>query len=190
MEIQEPNSNKTNDNVLQKPNKKSVKIVCFSVNTSVANIFFAILSISGQVGMKVSLPLWIDSTLLTRSERLSNGSRTNASNQTNPNGDSEAYIPEVDAYFVLSFSTILFFVIMGISLLFIWVFQPNQLGKTERNFPHSQLILPGFFNALNGFFIVFASSGTRTAPYLQAILSNIMIPLIIGLRFVWLAQNS
>jgi hypothetical protein len=31
---------------------------------------------------------------------------------------------------------------------------------------------------------VFASSGSRTAPYLQAILGNVMIPFIIVLRWV------
>jgi hypothetical protein len=92
------------------------------------------------------------------------------------------YKPQVDAYFVLSFGSIAFVVTFGTALLFIRLFQPHQLGDTERTFPHLQLFLSGFLNALTGVFIVFASSGRRTAPYLQAILGNAIIPLVIALR--------
>ena len=174
-----------NDTIAQTPQKNVVKIAGFAVHPTIANIFFAFLSITGQVGMKVTLPLWVDSTILTDSER-----QSNYANQTiaprylsNETGKTDAYQPEVDAYFVLSFGVIGFFVIIiGPAMLFIRLFRPHLIGETERNFPHSQIFLAGFFNALNGVFIVFASSGTRTAPSLQAILGNIMIPLIIALR--------
>ncbi|CAB3996560.1 Hypothetical predicted protein [Paramuricea clavata] len=183
MELEEPNSN-----VPQKPKGKAVTIACLQVNLTIANVFFAFLSIAGQVGMKVTLPLWIDSTILTPSGRHSSydiqaNATGNLSNPTNSStGDIGMYKPEVDAYFVLSFGIIACFTIFGAGLLFIRLFQPHQLGETERTFPHLQFFLAGFFNALNGVFIVFASSGRRTAPYLQAILSNVMIPLIIALR--------
>ena len=179
-EEQQPDGNTSNTT-----EKKGVKIAGFAISLTAANVFFAFLSITGQVGMKVTIPLWVDSTILRRFESdLHRPNQTtvvqNFSNETEEN---EAYRPEVDAYFVLSFGLIVFFaIIIGPALLFIRVFRPHLLGETERNFPHSQMFLAGFFNALNGVFIVFASSGTRTPPSLQAILSNIMIPLIIALR--------
>jgi hypothetical protein len=183
MELEQPNSN-----VSHESKRKAVKVICFEVNLTIANVFFAFLSIAGLVGMKVTLPLWVDSTILTSSESHSSyyiqaNITGNLSNQTNPSTeDNGMYDPQVDAYFVLSFATIASLVIFGATLLFIRLFQPDQLGEAERRFPHLQLFLAGFFNAMNGVFTVFASSGSRTAPYLQAILGNVMIPFIIALR--------
>lgn len=42
----------------------------------------------------------------------------------------------------------------------------------------------GFYNALNGMMVVFASPSSRTAPFLQAILGNFMIPITVLVR-VW-----
>ena len=181
-----------NEKIPQTPKKRAVRIAGFAVHPTIANIFFAFLSITGQVGMKVTLPLWVDSTILTDSERhLHYANQTIAArNLSNETGETGAYQPEVDAYFVLSFGVIGFFVIIiGPAMLFIRLFRPHLIGETERNFPHSQIFLAGFFNALNGVFIVFASSGTRTAPSLQAILGNIMIPLIIALRYFVLRKK-
>ncbi|PFX25296.1 hypothetical protein AWC38_SpisGene10053 [Stylophora pistillata] len=123
-----------------------------------ANLFFAFLAVTGQVGQKVSLPLWIDSV---------NG---------NDSGKS------VDSYFVLSFSSLSFVIIFGLGTLFIKIFTPQDLGETEKRFPHLLLFLVGFCNALNGALVVFASKGSRTPPYLQAILGNFMIPLTVLFR--------
>jgi hypothetical protein len=181
--VEQPHSNTSN-----KQERKDIKIACFTVNLTVANIFFAFLSIACKVGMNVTLPLWVDSTILMPSGRHSNdGNHTNGPghffNQTNSSMEvNRKYKPQVDAYFVLSFGSIAFVLTFGTALLFIRLFQPHQLGDTERTFPHLQLFLAGFLNALAGVFVVFASSGRRTAPYLQAILGNAMIPLIIALR--------
>jgi hypothetical protein len=183
MELEQPNSNASHES-----KKKSVKVAGFEVNLTIANVLFSFLSIAGQIGMKVTLPLWVDSTIQTPSERHSShaiqaNATGNLSNKTNPSsGDNGMYNPEVDAYFVLSFGITACLVLFGAALLFIRLFRPDQLGEAERRFPHSQLFLAGFFNAMNGVFIVFASSGSRTAPYLQAILGNVMIPFIIVLR--------
>ncbi|XP_022791170.1 uncharacterized protein LOC111330563 [Stylophora pistillata] len=125
-----------------------------------ANLFFAFLAVTGQVGQKVSLPLWIDSV---------NG---------NDSGKS------VDSYFVLSFSSLSFVIIFGLGTLFIKIFTPQDLGETEKRFPHLLLFLVGFCNALNGALVVFASKGSRTPPYLQAILGNFMIPLTVLFRML------
>lgn len=151
--------------------KKSIRFGSFQVDLFQANLIFAFLAIAGQVGQKVSLPLWIDSTVHAFPNSTAYASSIGKSFQ-----------PRVDSYFVFSFSSLSFVIIFGVVLLFIRVFQSEQLGETERRFPHLQLFLVGMCNALNGVLIVFASSGSRTPTYLQAILGNFQIPLIMGFR--------
>ena len=170
---------------------KTLEFGRFEINLTIANIFFAFLAIVGQVGQKVTLPLWVDSTVLPASGGNTNhknatgslldaGYSANHSNTTG-NGGSE-YQRRVDGFFVYSFACISFVVIFGTALIFIRIFQPHRLGETERRFPHWNLFLVGFFDAFNGVLVVFASSGSRTAPYLQAILGNFLIPLTILFR--------
>ena len=137
---------------------KTVKIGHVEIPLFWANLFFSFIAISGQVGQNVSLPLWIDST---------NGNLSGRS---------------VDSYFVLSFASLSFVVIFGLGTLFIRIFSPQDIGETEKRFPHLLLFLIGLCDSLNGALVVFASKGSRTPPYLQAILGNFMIPLTIMFR--------
>ncbi len=185
-------------NALPYKQRKTIKFGRFEVNLTVANIFFAFLAIAGQVGQNVSLPLWIDSTILPPSGGQSDHTNVSgyylvdtgySANHTNSStGSGDEYQPRVDGFFVYSFACISFVVIFGTALLFILLFQPHRLGETERRFPHSQLFLVGLFDALNGVLVVFAGSGSRTAPYLQAILGNFMIPLTMAFRWVQLCH--
>ena len=125
-----------------------------------ANLFFAFFAVVGAVGQSVTLPLWMAST----------------NENANLSGRS------VDSYFVLSFASLSFVVIFGLGTLFIGIFSPQDIGETERSFPHLQLFLVGLCDSLNGAMIVFACKGTRTPPYLQAILGNFGIPLTILFR--------
>ena len=189
----------TDDNiaaVFDLPNKEKSKTLRFGrleVSVTVANIFFAFLAVAGQVGVNVSLPLWIDSTISSASGGLANNTNSISylsdagfstySNRSNSSGvGGGEHQPRVDAFFVLSFASFSFVVIFGVLLVLTRVFQPHNLGETERRFPQSQLFLVGLFDALDGVLVVFASSGRRTAPYLQAILGNFMIPLTMIFR--------
>ena len=137
---------------------KTVKIGFIEIHLFWANLFFAFVAIAGQTGQNVSLPLWIDSR---------NGNKSG---------------PSVDSYFVLSFASLSFVIIFGLGTLFIRIFSPKDIGETEKRFPHRLLFLVGLCDALNGALDVFAGSGSRTPPYLQAILGNFMIPLTILFR--------
>ncbi|XP_027036189.1 uncharacterized protein LOC113664762 [Pocillopora damicornis] len=145
--------------------RKKVKIGFCEIRLFWANLFFAFLAVAGQVGQNVSLPLWIDSV---------NGKHSGKS---------------VDSYFVLSFASLSFVVIFGLGTLFIKTFSPQDLGETEKRFPHLLLFLVGFCDSLNGALVVFASKGSRTPPYLQAILGNFMIPLTILIRMLILRKK-
>ena len=182
---------KSPDNSQSCKQHKTLKFGRFEVSLTVANIFFAFLAILGQVGQIVTLPLWIDSNVVpasggNTSHKNATGSLLDAgysANHSNTTGnDGSGYEPRLDSFFILSIICISLIVIFGTALIFIRIFQPHRLGETERRFPHWNLFLVGFFGALNGILVVFASSGSRTAPYLQAILGNFLIPLTILFR--------
>ena len=138
-----------------------VRVGRLSLPTVWANLLFGILAVAGQVGQSVTLPLWIDSTNSLKGE------------------------PKVDSYFVVSFASLLFVIIFGLGTLFLALFVPNTIGNTEREFPILLLAQVGILDGLNGILVVSASSGKRTAPYLQAILGNFIIPLTISFRYAY-----
>ncbi len=153
------------------------------------NLVFAGAAVIGQVGQNVSLPLWISAT-----DSFSNPNCTDESSYETGNSSNNNSSPEMDPYFVLSSASFSFVIIFGTCLLVILLVQfiLNQLFnerrfrfitvKNDLLFPQWQFMLIGLFDALNGVLVVFASPPTRTAPFLQAILSNSAIPLTILFR--------
>lgn len=130
------------------------------------NIFFAVLTVVGQVGQNVSLPLW------------ANAASSNCSPYRNNS------IEEImDPFFILSFASLSFVIVFGFMTLIALLVNFNAI-KASLKFPQWQLMLIGCCDAFNGILVVFASSPSRTAPFLQAILGNIVIPLTIVLRYV------
>ena len=138
------------------------------------NFLFAALAVLGQTGQNVSLPLWTGSAVLN----------CNASTGESNNGTQAA--GSMDPYFVLSFASFSFVVIFGLATLVAAVVSvmtgKGYITKEDLKFPQWQFLLIGLFDALNGVFVVFASIPSRTAPFLQAILGNFLIPLTIVFR--------
>ena len=161
------------------------------------SIFFATITVIGQVGQNVSLPLWTGYTDFLRSMDCAKG--TAAINGTT-NGTwsrivADPFGPVMDPYFVVSAASFSFVVIFGLTTLVIALLQAVLNGINFRDktynfisvendirFPQWQLMLVGVFDALNGVLVVFASPPIRTAPFLQAILGNFLIPLTIVFR--------
>ena len=148
------------------------------------NLFFATIAVIGQVGQNVSLPLWTGATSALRDPNCSvNGSAVDVDG------------PTMDPYFVLSGASFSFVLIFGTITLVIFAtqtllnaFSTNKTEyawltlKDDLQFPQWQLVLIGFFDAMNGVLVVFASPPSRTAPFLQAILGNSLIPMTILFR--------
>eukprot|EP00731_Ephydatia_muelleri_P015989 Em0009g413a len=128
-----------------------------------ANVAFAILSVIGQVGQNVSLPLWLAA----------------AQQNTSGNASGDENADSMGPYFVLSFSSLAFVVVFGLATLISFALFPRRVTREELAFPQWQLFLVGLFDSLNGLFVVYASPPVRTAPFLQAILGNFLIPLTI-----------
>lgn len=138
-----------------------------------ANVAFAILSVIGQVGQNVSLPLWLAA----------------AQQNTSGNASGDENADSMGPYFVLSFSSLAFVVVFGLATLISFALFPRRVTREELAFPQWQLFLVGLFDSLNGLFVVYASPPVRTAPFLQAILGNFLIPLTIVFRYVILQYS-
>ncbi len=151
------------------------------------NLLFAFLAVVGQVGVNVSLPLW------TGSAQTGCGQTRNSSNGTATSGGGGE---SMDPYFVLSFSSLSFLVVSGSITLVLVVLKlilgllkadfslpgPLNVSREDLKFPQWQFALIGACSALNGVLVVAASLPDRTAPFLQAILGNFLIPLTIFFR--------
>ena len=129
---------------------------------------FAVLAVVGQVGQNVSLPLWSSATQPCNSQNISSNSST--------------YTAVMDPYFVLSFASLSFVVIFGVIALVTAIVHPSSITKDDLRFPQWQFFLIGLFDALNGVLVAYASPSARTAPFLQAVLGNFLIPLTIVFR--------
>lgn len=131
------------------------------------NILFVALAIVGGVGQNTTLPLWLSTA--SGNPNCSNGPDSNSNNTAS-----------MDPYFVLTSASFSFTLIFGgmtiISAL------AGHVDKEDLRFPQLQFILVGLSDALNGVLVVYAAPGSRTAPFLQAILGNVLIPLTILLR--------
>jgi drug/metabolite transporter (DMT)-like permease len=137
----------------------------------ILNVFFAILACVGQVGQNVSLPLWAGAV---------------SSNCSYYRNNSMEEI--MDSYFILSFASFSFILIFGLCTLVVMIFNFNSI-KRSISFPQWQLLLIGVSDAFNGILVVFSAMPFRTAPFLQAILGNITIPLTIVLRLLILRKK-
>uniref|UniRef100_A0A1I8FG45 G_PROTEIN_RECEP_F1_2 domain-containing protein n=1 Tax=Macrostomum lignano TaxID=282301 RepID=A0A1I8FG45_9PLAT len=142
------------------------------------NLFFGFLAVAGQVGQNVSLPLWIDSG---RPDTCGNRSTGNSSAGGELSEDPPLLLEEEEAAAAVGRPRAgeLHGRAQHRQLLCVHLrLHQLRLGQTERRF--AQLARSstsiGFFDALNGVLVVFASSGKRTLPALQPILSNFMDP--------------
>ena len=125
------------------------------------NLLFASMAVFGQVAENVSLALWSSAVITVDSN--SNCTHHVEGNYT------------MDPYFVLSFSSFTFFVLFGVLTIISAALNPGNFRNSLR-FPQWQFMVFGFLNAINGLLVVYASPDNRTAPFLQAILGNVIIP--------------
>ncbi|XP_048580155.1 uncharacterized protein LOC116604296 [Nematostella vectensis] len=136
--------------------------------SSCFTIFFVVVLILGLTGQNVTLPLWIDSTIDTH----------NSTNSTSDN-----YKPFADQYFYVLLPSFAYALIFGSAQLINTLIQPQEYHQKFRRVPKIYLLPAACMFGAGGTFITFAASGTRTAPYLQSILTNIGIPSTLIIRY-------
>lgn len=134
---------------------------CCLVPSMVAMALFGTMSLFGQVGVTIALPVWVDSIMVG---------------------------PGSDPYFVLFFASGAFSVLFAMWLVLMHLFS-DQLTTQNTNLKHKDMFLVGFFNSLNGLMAVYSSPTERTAAFLQALLTNFSIPMTIGVRWLVLGRK-
>ena len=68
-------------------------------------------------------------------------------------------------------------IVTGVILLNMMFVCPNTLSEKDHKYPKFKLFLIGFAMTMSSLGFNYAISGTRTPPYLQAILGNFNIPI-------------
>ncbi|XP_021370555.1 uncharacterized protein LOC110461435 [Mizuhopecten yessoensis] len=124
----------------------------------------------------ICTPLWLDSIGPTKKE-------TNATS----NNSSTPSFRHVDGFSIILQVNIVFCTVSGVIVLCLKLCS-NQLTDANQSFPKLQFFWIGFADSLSSIFSVYASSGTRTAPYLQALAINFAIPITFIIRFILLRK--
>lgn len=142
-----------------------------------------------RVGVFLFTPLLLDSIMPTITI-----------NDSNYNCCDLPYVPlvhpavpawqKIDPWVQIVFSMGLYSVILGIILLVMILFVPGKITARERNFPKKYLIGAGLSQSVTSLLYQYSSPGERTAPYLQAFISNFSIPIMFILRWVMLMLFS
>ena len=84
---------------------------------------------------------------------------------------------EIDPYFCALSQALFTTLFYGSGYVIILLFFPKKITSKERTYPHSQIVATGVAQAMGSTFMNLCLSGTRTAPYLVALLGNFLVPI-------------
>src|SRR6218665_1261322 len=136
---------------------------------------YALLAISSRVGFFIVTPLWLDFFKPINSTSLRN--QTHDLDAYASSGNSSTCPHSSNPYFAVLGQWTFSSLTLGFGLVLIRVFSPRRLrDDVERSYPKRQFALIGCSQGLASMFLAFAISGSRTPPYLQAILTNFGLP--------------
>ena len=147
-------------------------------NTTFLAITFTVLAVSCKLVSLVSKPIWIDS--LAPVSFMYNVSHKEVNQSSIPsilNVNSTSATHQASAYFNIFIQSFIPFVFWSVVLGVKMVFFPKSIPTTDRRFPKRILMIPGTGQGICAMFINYSVSGARTAPYLQAVLTNCFIPI-------------
>lgn len=91
----------------------------------------------------------------------------------------------VAGFFMLVFVSSVHVICFGLTLLvFLKLYPGKYITERELFYPKSEFVIVGLCSGLASLLMVYSSSGARTAPYLQAIITNFSIPITFTTRCV------
>lgn len=131
----------------------------------IISYLFAVLAITGRVGYFISTPLWLD-------HFKGNNSAWNSSDSStlgNHHG--------VSVFFLLLTQWTIATVIFGSAFVIKSAYISGYLHKCLNSISWKNFLIVGISQGISSVLFNFALSGTRTPPYLQAILANFSIPI-------------
>ena len=127
---------------------------------------------SSSAFIRFDLWSWIDISPYSPLENVKTGSASSAN---------ETY-HEISPYFVVFGQWITITLVFGSCFLVMLIFFPHKIKEEDRKFPKHQILITGVCQGISSILVNFGYSGTRTPPYLQAILANFNIPVQFFIR--------
>lgn len=103
----------------------------------------------------------------------------NPSHLKNNSADESMFI---SPYYIVLAQQLTCTVVFGFALLAVLIIAPGKITARERNYPKWRFLAIGFGMALSSLLCNSATSGAKTAPYLQAILMNFNVPITFTTR--------
>ena len=139
-------------------------------------MILCILVLAGRVGKTVMTPIWLDyfEIINTPEYNISEGNTTQ--HKTTLLYKSYLLYREINVMAYLIYQFLFLAVFWGFSLLVLRIFGYKPIRAREKDFPFKYFVLMGFSQGLSSILVNYSSYGTRTPPYLIAILANLTIP--------------
>ena len=143
---------------------------------SLLTVLFTSLTIICRICGFIFSPLWLDS--------ISHGGKnTNTSDINTTKEPHDDVTRRTNPYFFAFIQAIIPCTFFMLCYIWIILIKPRLFTDTERTYPKRYIFFAGFSQSLSSLLINYSLSGTRTAPYLQAVLNNFNIPIQFVLRY-------
>ncbi|XP_060554802.1 uncharacterized protein LOC132715756 [Ruditapes philippinarum] len=136
-------------------------------------IVFSILSRSGT---SILTPLWLDA-------------ENNHTDNVTTSCDTRNSDHQIDAYTIMFITNFIFVMLFGVVLLVTKFVCPYLITERETKYNKKEFALIGVSDTVSGICFVYASSGCRTAPYLQSLAANFSVPVTFIIRFLVLRKR-
>ena len=148
------------DDSIQRPPERHVPAILAGTIITV--------SVLTRTGTSILTPLWLDAL--------------NSDSANHSSCDIIQSDRSIDAYTIIFITNFLFVVLFGMILLLTKCFSPHLITDKETNYNKKDFVAIGVSDTLSSILFVYASSGCRTAPYLQSIADNFSVPVVFIIR--------
>ena len=142
---------------------------------SVIGVFFTSVALLMRLTSMLCTPLWLDAFVPSH-EVPSNSSLRNNSVMRNVTVSVSA-IQQTNPYFQMLMQSLAPTAVFSIVYAGILIVCPARITDTERSYPKYMIMVPAAGQTICGVLVNYSMSGTRTPPYLIAVLNNFVIPI-------------
>ncbi|XP_045167880.2 uncharacterized protein LOC123531162 [Mercenaria mercenaria] len=122
-------------------------------------------------------PLWLDAR------------NNHSANDSSSSCDARNSDHQIDAYTIMFIANFIFVVFFGVILLVTKFVCPYLITERETKYKKREFALIGISDTVSSICFVYASSGCRTAPYLQSLAANFSVPVTFIIRFLVLRKR-
>ena len=145
---------------------------------------FALLTLLTRSTVFIFTPLYLDALSSTTAVQLNMSSPNNSSLPFLPfsNSTTRPAYEQIDPLCAIIFSMGFDTLVLGTVLIITRIFWPHKVTERETKYPKKGFFIAGGTQAMSSLIFLYACSGSRTAPYLQAVLGNFHIPITFSLR--------